>query len=115
VLITEEMVREMRPNSVIVDLAAEQGGNCALTEPGREIVKYGVIIIGPPNLPSTMPFHASQMYARTVTNFLAHLLKDGNTHLDLDDELTRAPLVTHQGEILYEAVKARLSSSSNGS
>ena len=115
VLITEEMVRGMRPGSVIVDLAAEQGGNCALTEPGREVVKYGVIIMGPTNLPSTMPFHASQMYARTVTNFLAHLLKDGNTHLDLNDELTRAPLVTHQGEILYEAVKARLGSASKGS
>jgi NAD(P) transhydrogenase subunit alpha len=110
VLITEEMVRGMRPGSVIIDLAAEQGGNCALTEPGQEIVKYGVVIIGPINLPSTMPFHASQMYARTVTNFLAHLLKDGVIHLDLNDELTRGPLVTHQGEILHQAVKARLSS-----
>jgi NAD(P) transhydrogenase subunit alpha len=110
VLITEEMVRGMRPGSVIIDLAAEQGGNCALTEPGQEIVKYGVVIIGPINLPSTMPFHASQMYARTVTNFLAHLLKDGVIHLDLNDELTRGPLVTHQGEILHQSVKARLSS-----
>jgi len=110
VLITEEMVRGMRPGSVIIDLAAEQGGNCALTEPGQEIVKYGVVIIGPINLPSTMPFHASQMYARTATNFLAHLLKDGVIHLDLNDELTRGPLVTHQGEILHQAVKARLSS-----
>jgi len=110
VLITEEMVRGMRPGSVIIDLAAEQGGNCALTEPGKEVVKYGVVIIGPINLPSTMPFHASQMYAKTTTNFLAHLLKDGVIHLDLSDELTRSPLVTHQGEILNEAVKARLSS-----
>ncbi len=110
VLITEEMVRGMRPGSVIIDLAAEQGGNCALTEPGQEVVKYGVVIIGPINLPSTMAFHASQMYAKTTTNFLAHLLKDGVIHLDLSDELTRSPLVTHQGEILNEAVKARLSS-----
>ena len=110
VLITEEMVRGMRPGSVIIDLAAEQGGNCALTEPGQEVVKYGVVIIGPINLPSTMPFHASQMYARNATNFLAHLLKDGVIHLDLTDELTRSPLVTHQGEILHEAVKTRLSS-----
>ena len=110
VLITEEMVRGMRLGSVIVDLAAEQGGNCALTEPGQEVVKHGVIILGPVNLPSTVPFHASQMYARNVTNFLAHLLKDGVIHLDLNDELTRGPLVTHQGEILHEAVKARLSS-----
>ena len=108
VLITEEMVRGMRPGSVIVDLAAEQGGNCALTEPGQEIVRHGVLIIGPLNLPSTVPFHASEMYARTVTNYLAHLLKEGRLHFDLEDELTRGPLVTYQGEVLHEAVKARL-------
>jgi NAD(P) transhydrogenase subunit alpha len=108
VLITEEMVRSMRPGSVIVDLATEQGGNCALTEPGEEILRHGVVIIGPLNLPSTMPFHASAMYARTVTSYLTHLVKDGTLHLDLDDELTRGPLVTHQGEIVHEVVKARL-------
>ncbi|HXG08511.1 MAG TPA: Re/Si-specific NAD(P)(+) transhydrogenase subunit alpha [Gemmataceae bacterium] len=108
ILITEEMVRGMRPGSVLIDLAAEQGGNCALTEPGRTVVRYGVTIIGPINLPSTVPFHASQMYARTVTNYLVHLLKDGTIHLDLGDELTRGPLVTHQGEILHEAVRALL-------
>jgi NAD(P) transhydrogenase subunit alpha len=108
VLITAEMVRCMRPGSVIVDLAAEQGGNCALTEPGQEILRHGVVIIGLLNLPSTMPLHASAMYARTVTNYLAHLVKDGTLHLDLDDELTRGPLVTHRGEIVHEAVKARL-------
>lgn len=108
ILITEEMVRGMRPGSVIVDVAAEQGGNCALTEPGQEIVRHGVVIIGPMNLPSTVPFHASEMYARTVTNYLAHLLKEGRLHLDLEDELTRGPLVTYQGEVLHEAVKARL-------
>jgi NAD(P) transhydrogenase subunit alpha len=108
VLITEEMVRSMRPGSVIVDLAAEQGGNCALTEPGQEVVKHGVVLSGLLNLPSLVPFHASQMYARTVTNFLTHLVKQGNLQLDLSDELTRGPLVTHQGEILHEAVKATL-------
>jgi NAD(P) transhydrogenase subunit alpha len=105
VLITEEMVKGMRPGSVIVDLAAEQGGNCALTEPGKEVVKHGVLIAGPLNLPSTVPFHASQMYARTVTNYLFHLLKDKSLHLDLSDELTRGPLVTYRGEIIHEAVK----------
>jgi NAD(P) transhydrogenase subunit alpha len=109
VLITEEMVRGMRPGSVIVDLAAEQGGNCVLTEPGQEVVKHGVTIIGPINLPSTVPFHASQMYARTVTNYLTHLLKEGKIQLDLNDELTRGALVTHQGEIVHEVVKAALS------
>ncbi|HEY3130979.1 MAG TPA: Re/Si-specific NAD(P)(+) transhydrogenase subunit alpha, partial [Acidobacteriota bacterium] len=88
VLITEEMVRGMRPGSVIVDLASEQGGNCALTEPGQVVVRHGVTIIGTTNLPSTVPFHASQMYARTVSNFLTHLVKEGRIHLDLNDELT---------------------------
>ncbi len=114
ILITEEMVRSMRPGSVIVDLAAEQGGNCALTEPGQDVVKYGVIIIGPMNLPSTIPFQGSEMYARTVTSYLVHLLKDGEPHLDLDDELTRGPLVTHRGEIVHEVIKARLRMGSNG-
>ena len=105
VLVTEEMVRGMRPGSVVVDLASEQGGNCALTQPGQEVVRHGVTIIGQTNLPSTVPYHASQMYTRNVTNFLTHLLKDGRINLDLNDELTRVPLVTHQGEILYEPVK----------
>jgi len=108
VLITEEMVKGMRPGSVIVDLAAEQAGNCALTEPGREVIKHGVLIVGTTNLPSTLPYHASQMYARTVTNFLSHLLKEGRIHLDLDDELTRGPLVTHQGRIVHPAVQGAL-------
>jgi NAD(P) transhydrogenase subunit alpha len=103
VLITEEMVQSMRPGSVIVDLAAEQGGNCALTEPGQEVVRHGILICGPTNLPSTVPFHASQMYARTVTNYLAHLVKDGRINLDLTDELTRGPLVTHQGVRMWES------------
>jgi NAD(P) transhydrogenase subunit alpha len=107
ILITEEMVQGMRPGSVLVDLAAEQGGNCALTEPGQESVRHGVVIIGAVNLPSTVPFHASQMYARIVTNFLLHLVKDGRVHLDLSDELTRGPLVTYQGEIVHEAVKRK--------
>jgi NAD(P) transhydrogenase subunit alpha len=115
VLISEEMVRGMRPGSVLVDLAAEQGGNCALTEPGQEVVKYGVTIIGPIDLPSTVPFHASQMYARTVTNYLMHLLKEGKVQLDLNDELTRGPLVTHQGEIVHEAAKAALARSEKSS
>jgi len=108
ILITEEMVKGMRLGSVIVDLASEQSGNCALTEPGREVVKHGVLIVGTTNIPSTMPYHASQMYARTVTNFLAHLLKEGKVQPDLNDELTRGPLVTHQGDILHPAVKTVL-------
>lgn len=108
ILITEEMVQAMRPGSVIVDLAAEQGGNCALTEPGQEVVKHGVCISGLTNLPATLPFHASQMYAQTVTNYLVHLIKDGTVRLDLSDELTRGPLATHQGEIVHDVVRATL-------
>jgi NAD(P) transhydrogenase subunit alpha len=107
-LVTEEMVRAMRPGSIIVDLAAEQGGNCALTQPGHDVTVDGVLIIGPINLPSTLPYHASHMFARTVTNYLTHLLKDGKIQLDLSDELTRGPLVTHQGEIVHEVVKGAL-------
>jgi NAD(P) transhydrogenase subunit alpha len=105
ILITEEMVRGMRPGSVIVDLASAQGGNCALTEADREVIRYGVVILGPTNLPSAMPFHSSQLYARTVTNFLMHLYHDGKISLDPNDELTRPTLVSHQGEIVNEALK----------
>jgi NAD(P) transhydrogenase subunit alpha len=91
------------------------GGNCALTEPGREIAKHDVLIIGAMNLPATVPFHASQMYAKTVTSFLMHLLKDGSIDLDLDDELTRGPLVTHQGQVLHDAVKKLLLAAGKGS
>jgi NAD(P) transhydrogenase subunit alpha len=82
---------------------------------GQEVVKHGVVIMGPVNLPSTVPFHASQMYARTVTNYLLHLVKDGKFQLDLNDELTRGPLATHQGEILHDAVKATLSAAAKSS
>jgi NAD(P) transhydrogenase subunit alpha len=102
ILISEKAVQGMHPGSVIVDLAAEQGGNCALTEPGQEIVRHGVLICAAVNLAATMPFHASQLYARTVVNYLLHLWKRGNLHLDLSDELTRDPLVTHQGKVLFE-------------
>jgi NAD(P) transhydrogenase subunit alpha len=106
ILITEEMVRGMRPGSIIVDLASAQGGNCTLTEADLEVVKHGVLILGPTNLPSSMPVHASQMYARTVTNFLMHLFQEGKIRLDPNDQLIRDTLVTHQGEIVNAALKA---------
>jgi NAD(P) transhydrogenase subunit alpha len=90
----------MRPGSVVVDLAAEQGGNCAVTKPGETVVFQEVTVAGPLNLPSTLPYHASQMYARTVTNYLLHLCKGGTLNLNLDDELTKGPLVTYQGKVL---------------
>jgi NAD(P) transhydrogenase subunit alpha len=101
-LITPPMVEQMRPGSIIVDLAAEQGGNCSLTVPGQDVEHAGVTIIGPVNLASTIPYHASQMYARTVASYLMHLLKDRRINLDMKDELTRAPLVTHDGEVLFQ-------------
>jgi H+-translocating NAD(P) transhydrogenase subunit alpha len=102
VLITEEAVRGMKPGSVIVDLAAEQGGNCDLTRPDEEVNHYDILILGPVNLPSTLPYHASQMYARNVTAFLLHLYRDGQIRIDPSDELIRGPLLTHQGEIVSE-------------
>jgi H+-translocating NAD(P) transhydrogenase subunit alpha len=107
-LITKETVARMRPGSVIVDLAAEAGGNCEVTEPGKTIAVNGVIVHGPLNLPSTVPIHASQMYARNVSNFLAQLIKDGKLQLNLEDELQRAPLITREGEVVHEAAKTAL-------
>jgi NAD(P) transhydrogenase subunit alpha len=105
-LIPEEHVKGMRAGSVIVDLAAEAGGNCALTRPGEVVHEHGVEIHGPLNLPSTIPVHASQMYSRNLTKYLQHLIQEGELHLDLEDELTRAPLVTRNGEIVNESVRS---------
>ncbi|MFQ5793612.1 MAG: Re/Si-specific NAD(P)(+) transhydrogenase subunit alpha [Candidatus Bipolaricaulia bacterium] len=99
VLITEDMVNDMKPGSVIVDLAAEAGGNCELTEPGTEVIHHGVTIHGPLNLPSTMPVHASQMYAKNISGFLLHLIQENELHLDFEDEITRETCITHAGEI----------------
>ena len=109
VLIEEDAVRGMRPGSVIVDLAAEKGGNCACTQPGRTAVAHGVTILGPTNLASELATNASQMYARNVTGFLALILKDGKVAVDLSDEVVRGALLTHAGEIANEAVRARAS------
>jgi len=105
-LITKETVAGMRAGSVIVDLAAEAGGNCELTEPDQVVVKHGVTIYGPTNLPSTMPVHASQLYARNVTELLRELVKDGALALQFDDEVVKGACVTHGGTIVNEAVAA---------
>ena len=107
-LISEDAVKGMRFGSVVVDLAAEQGGNCALTEPGKTVVKYGVTIHGLLNLPSTMAQQASQLYARNVTTFFLALTKEGSLNIDLKDDLIRGPLVTQKGEIVHQATKAAL-------
>ena len=107
-LVTKETVAGMRPGSVIVDLAAEAGGNCELTEPDETVVRHGVTIHGPTNLPATMPVHASQLYARNVTELLAELLRDGARRARLHDEIVTGACVTHAGEVVNEAVKAAL-------
>jgi NAD(P) transhydrogenase subunit alpha len=104
-LVTAEMVKGMRPGSVIVDLAAETGGNVELTKAGEDIDVGGVTIIGTRNVPSTMPLHASQLYARNVANLLLHLVKDGAINLDFADEITKGACVTHGGEIVNERAK----------
>ena len=100
-LITEDMVRGMRPGSTIVDLAAEAGGNCELTREGETVERHGVVIHGPVDLPATVPVHASQMYSKNLQALLGHLLVDGEIRIDLDDEITGAVCVTHAGEVRY--------------
>jgi len=105
ILVTEEMVKSMRPGSVVVDLAAEQEGNCAITEKGKTVVKHGVTLIGELDLPSHVAMHASQMYSRNMEKLLFHLTDKGAWKWDLNDEITRGCLITHQGKIVHEAVR----------
>ena len=105
VLVTKDMVERMSPGSVIVDLAAERGGNCELTKPDETAVIHGVTIIGEYNLAAMVPYHASQMYARNVTSFLLHLTKEGKLQLNLQDEIMRETLLTHEGEIVNARVR----------
>ncbi|MCS6782201.1 MAG: Re/Si-specific NAD(P)(+) transhydrogenase subunit alpha [Gloeomargarita sp. SKYBB_i_bin120] len=104
-LVTEAMVAQMQPGSVIVDVAAPQGGNCALTEPGQLVVKHGVTILGPLNLPASMPVHASQMYSKNLLSLLNLILPDGQLRLDFDDEIIGSACITHAGDIRSQRVK----------
>ena len=101
-LITEAMVKSMKPGSVIVDLAAEAGGNCTLTQPGQRVERYGVLIFGPLNLASTLPLHASQMYARNIAAFVAELVKDGQIQIDPSNEIIHSTLITRDGQVVHE-------------
>ncbi len=105
VLVTADMVKTMAPGSVIVDLAAERGGNCELTQTGRAVVEHGVTIIGAINLASSVPYHASYMYARNLTAFLLHLQKNGALHIDVKDEITCDTLLTRDGQVANERVR----------
>ena len=105
VLVTEEMVKGMAPGSVIIDLAAERGGNCEITEVGKTVIKHGVSIVGAVNLAQGVPYHASMMYARNVTAFLTHLIKDQKLNLNLEDEIVRETLLTRGGEIVQARIR----------
>lgn len=105
VLVTGEMVEKMAPGSVIVDLAAERGGNCELTRAGDRVVEHGVTLVGWFNLASTVPYHASQMYAKNLSAFLLHLVNDGKLKLDLNDDIVRDTLLTHGGDVVNARVR----------
>jgi H+-translocating NAD(P) transhydrogenase subunit alpha len=107
-LVTDEMVRSMKPGSVIVDMAAEMGGNVEGTEAGKEIVRHDVLIVGHTNLPATMPGSATQMYAKNIQTLIKHLMKDGELTIDLADEITRGATITHDGKVVHEATAKAL-------
>jgi len=109
ILVTEDMVKAMKPGSVIVDLAAERGGNCELTKLGETVVAHDVTILGPDNLPSTLPNHASQMYGKNMEVLLGHLLNDeGQLHLDFDDEIIHEVVIAHDGAVPHPRMRSLL-------
>jgi len=107
-LITADMVAGMAPGSVIVDVVADRGGNCELTRPGENVVEHDVQILGPTNLPSMVPYHASQMYSKNMAAFLLHLVKKGELQLNLEDNITCETLVARDGEVVHPAVREAL-------
>jgi NAD(P) transhydrogenase subunit alpha len=115
ILVTRDMVLAMQPGSVIVDIAAERGGNCEVTRPGETIVEHGVSVLGPLNVPSMVPYHASQMYSSNIASFIKLLCKDGAVKVDYEDEIVRETLVTHESKIIHprvlEAVQSQMGAS----
>ena len=109
ILVTKEMVEKMAPGSVVVDLAAERGGNCELTQPGQIIEINGVTIMGPLNIPTSIPYHASQMYSKNITNFLLHLSGKENTiKMNMEDEITKGTLICRDGEVVHPQIRGLL-------
>jgi NAD(P) transhydrogenase subunit alpha len=108
ILVTEEMVKNMRKGSVILDMAVEFGGNCELSENGKTVSKYGVTIIGEPNLPSLVPTHSSEMYSKNILSLIQHIGKDGKIELNLNDEIVKGSLVTKNGEVISDRIKELL-------
>lgn len=114
VLVTAEMVSHMAPGSVIVDLAAERGGNCELTKAGQTVVEHGVTILGPLEAPSDVPQHASQMYAKNIATFLLNLIKDKQLNINLDDEIIRDTLITRDGQVVNPRIQQLLAAPAGG-
>ena len=108
VLVTEEMVKHMRPGSVVLDMAVEFGGNCEISEMGKIVKKHGVTIIGEPNLPSLVPTHSSEMYAKNLLNLLTYISKDGKVELNLENEIVKGALITYNGEVVHQRIKELL-------
>ncbi len=108
VLVTVEMLKAMRPGSVVVDLAVEQGGNCEASEPGKDVVRHGVKVLAPLSLATTIPHHASQLYARNVANFVVNMVKKGELQTDADDEIVRDSALTRGGEVVHPRVREAL-------
>jgi len=108
VLVTADMVAGMQPGSVIVDLAAERGGNCELTRRDEIVTEHGVTIYGPTNLPATAPYQASSMYAKNISAFLRHVVRDGTMNVDLDDPITRDTLLTMGGGVVHPMIRQAL-------
>jgi NAD(P) transhydrogenase subunit alpha len=106
ILVTEEMVKNMRPGSVVLDMAVEFGGNCEVSEKGKTVKKHGVTIIGEPNLPSLVPTHSSDMYSKNILALIQHIGKEGKVDLKLDDEIVKGSLITHNGAVIQERIKA---------
>lgn len=108
ILITEEMVKNMKPGSVLLDMATEFGGNCEVSEKGKTVKQYGVTIIGEPNLPSTVPYHASEMYSKNIFNLLQYIGKEGKVELNLEDEIVKGSLITYNKEVVNSRIKELL-------
>ena len=106
ILVTEEMVKNMRPGSVVLDMAVEFGGNCEVSEKGKKVKKHGVTIIGEPNLPSLVPTNSSDMYSKNILSLIQHIGKEGKVDLKLDDEIVKGSLITHDGSVIHERIKA---------
>ena len=108
ILVTEDMLKAMKSGSVVVDMAAERGGNCELTKMGQTVVEHGVTILGPENMASDVAYHASQMYGKNIQTLLELILKDGNINLDFDDEIVAGTVVAHDGEVPHPYMRKLL-------